>query len=173
MMRALVCSLCLLALSSLMSCGFQLRGVEGTEGYDFDLESIHISALNTRSEMVKILEDTLSNQGVDIVPKSDALYSLSLLSEITHRRPVATSGDISVSEYELSIEVRFQVLSESSQMLISPTSVIVEKIYSFDAGSLIGSSEEETQVVAEIRRDISGQISRRLYAAVRIESENP
>ncbi|MBL4680496.1 MAG: hypothetical protein JKY88_07205 [Pseudomonadales bacterium] len=153
-----------------MSCGFQLRGAEG---YDFDLGSIHISALNTRSEMVKILADTLSNQGVDISSKSEAPYSLSLLSEITHRRPVATSGDISVSEYELSIEVRFQVLSESNQVLIPPTSVIVEKIYSFDASSLVGSSEEETQVVAEIRRDISGQILRRLYAAMRIESENP
>lgn len=169
-MRSLVCSLCLLALSLLVGCGFQLRG---TQGYDFDLESIHLSSADTRSEMIQILGETLSNQGVEILSQGDAVYSLRVLSEYTHRRPVATSGDISVSEYEMSIEVQFQVLSRQQRQLIAPSSVIVEKIYSFDPASLVGSSEEETLVVEEIRRDISGQILRRLYAAIRTESEKP
>lgn len=167
-MRLWFRSFCFLMLGLLVGCGFQLRG---TQGYDFDLDNIYLSSVNARGEMMQILGDTLSNQGVEIVSKSDARYSLALLSENTHRRPVATSGDISVSEYELVMEVQFQVLSQNQERLIPPTSVVVEKIYSFDAASLVGSSEEEKLVIEEIRRDISGQILRRVYAALRVESE--
>ena len=87
-----------LLLASVASCGFHLRTAEG---YNLDLESVHISATNAYGEFRRELEQILVGQGIEIVPESSAEYTINIKAEQLFRRPVATSGDISVSEYEL------------------------------------------------------------------------
>jgi len=53
----------------------------------------------------------------------------------------------------------------------------VERIYRFDNQSLVGSSEEESLLTEEMRREIAGNIMGRIDAAVRASEatvdENP
>jgi outer membrane lipopolysaccharide assembly protein LptE/RlpB len=92
---------------------------------------------------------------------------IDIKSEQKFRRPVATSGDISVSEYELRLETVFEVASRDGTVLIQLARIVAEKIYSFDRNSLIGSSEEEKLLMGEMRRDVAGQLLRRFSASLR------
>ena len=151
----------------LTGCGFQLRG---SQDYNFDIQNIELKANNARSELLAEIATTFASQGLDNQPGAE--YSLRVISEGVNRRPVASTGDISVSEYELRLDVTFQV-TKAGTIIIPPTSVFVEKNYSFDAGSLVGSNKEEELVVEEMRQDAAGQILRRLQAALRTQERKP
>lgn len=156
--------LMLLLLHSLAGCGFHLRTIEG---FNLDVESVHISATNAYGEFLRELEQILAVQGIEIASKASAEYTIHISSEQKFRRPVSTSGDISVSEYELRLETVFEVTGQDGKILIEPTMIVTEKIYSFDRSSFIGSSEEEKRLTEEMRRDIAGQLLRRFNASLR------
>lgn len=156
--------LLLLLLHSLAGCGFHLRTIEG---FNLDVESVHISATNAYGEFLRELERILTVQGIKIAPKSSAEYTIHISSEQRLRRPVSTTANISVSEYELRLETVFQVTGQDGKVLIQPTMIVAEKIYSFDRASFIGSSVEEKRLVEEMRSDIAGQLLRRFNASLR------
>jgi LPS-assembly lipoprotein len=166
-MRSLAYSILILGLCSLAACGYQLRGMQG---YEIDIEKVYLSGSNTRSELLEEITENLRNRGIEISLSKESVPSLHILSENIHRRPVATSADISVSEYELRMEIVFQIMSDEGKSLILPSTLFVERIYSFDRSSLVGSSEEENIVVEEMRRDIANQLLLRFYSAMQ---QNP
>jgi len=153
-----------LLIIALAGCGFHLRG---TQGYEIPAASVNVTATNLYSQFSRELERMLAAQGIELKPASGAEYSISILSERTTRRPVATSTDISVSEYELRLETQFKIDSTTGEALIRPTLLAAERIYSFDRSSLVGSSEEEEMLTEEMRRDIANQILRRFSAGLR------
>lgn len=148
-------------------CGFHLRG---TGGYEFSLSELRVSAANAYGELQREVERQLRESGVDLEPAGDAAL-LRILSERTTRRAVATTREISAAEYELRLEVSFDLVAEDETSLIDPTTLFVERIYSFDSNSLVSSREEEALLTEEMRRDIAGQLIRRVDAAVRTYTE--
>ena len=153
-----------LVLTGIAGCGFQLRD---TQGFEISAKSLSVSATNLNSQFSQELKRMLTAQGVALVPVSGAEYLISILSERTTRRPVATSADISVSEYELRLETRFQLTNANGELLIGPTMLVTERIYSFDRSSLVGNTEEEELLTEEMRQDIASQLLRRLSARLR------
>ncbi len=150
--------------ANLASCGFHLRTIEG---FSLDLDTVHVSGTDTYGEFLRELELMLVGQGVEIAPESSAEYTINIRSEQRSRRPVATSADISVSEYELRLGTVFSVTARDGKVLIKPTTIIAEKIYSFDRSSFIGSSEEEERLIEEMRREVAGQLLRRFNASLK------
>ncbi|MFT7687308.1 MAG: LPS-assembly lipoprotein [Candidatus Azotimanducaceae bacterium] len=165
--RATVFCISLIGLCSLVACGFQLRGLQGD---NVEIEAVYLSGVNTRSELLSEIAESLRNRGINISSSSESVLSLHVVSENINRRPVATSADISVSEYELRMEVVFQAMTDEGQNLIPPTPLFVERIYSFDNSSLVGSSEEENIVVEEMRREIASKILQRLNSVLQEKS---
>jgi LPS-assembly lipoprotein len=156
--------LALLLSLSLAGCGFHLRGMGGLE---FSLDAIHVSATNAYGEMQRELETVLEQSGAMLLPdRVDAPWAVRIVTERTTRRAVSTTSQISVSEYELRLEVTFQ-LSDTNDIVIPATPVFAERIYSFDSTSLVGSREEEELLTEEMRRDVAAQIVRRIDATVR------
>ena len=150
-------------LLSLTACGFQLRGSGGNA---FSVERIHVTAADPNGDMARTLKDALKQAGATLVDEAGAQYSVNLLGERRTRRAAATSADVRVSEYELQIEVQFE-LSSGGKTVIPSTSVSAQRIYRFDSSSLVGSNEEEKLLNDEMRRDIAGQIIRRIDATAR------
>ncbi len=99
--------------------------------------------------------------------RQDTEYALAVTAERLIRRAVATTRTISVSEYEIRLEVDLALSNRAAKELISPTTLATERIYTFDSGSLVGSREEETVLLEEMRADIALQILRRVNATVR------
>lgn len=156
----------LLLLLSLVitSCGFHLRG---TGGYTLGAESVAVVADNPQSDLAASLKETLEGNGVAVVPTTDAEYVIRLGSETTTRRPVASSGSITVSEYEVRVRALFSVVDASGKTVIPSTALSTDRIYSFDATNFVGNAEEEAVLVEEMREDLAGQLVRRLSASLR------
>ncbi|MFT7243409.1 MAG: LPS-assembly lipoprotein [Candidatus Azotimanducaceae bacterium] len=149
---------------ALSSCGFQLRG---TGGYELAAESVSIVANNNHSDFADELEDTLKSIGVVVNPIESPEYVIRLNSETTTRRPVASSGTITVSEYEVRLRAVFSISTAAGEILVPDTALVAERIYSFDSSNFVGNSEEESVLVDEMRQDLAGQLVRRFSATLR------
>lgn len=154
----------LAVLLALAGCGFHLRG---TGGEVFSVAQIHVSATNAYGELQRDVEGTLTQSGASIVERKDAPYILNLVSERFTRRPVSTTSQISVAEYELTMEVEFSLVSQDDEAIVPPTPLTLARTYTFDSESLVGSSEEEVLVKAEMRRETAARLIRRIDAAIR------
>jgi len=153
---------------SLCACGFQLRGTGGPEGSGRTLSTVYLSVNNRYGDFHRQLQNTFEEFGLEVVSqRQDTEYALAVTAERLIRRAVATTRTISVSEYEIRLEVDLALSNRAAKELISPTTLATERIYTFDSGSLVGSREEETVLLEEMRADIALQILRRVNATVR------
>ena len=159
MLRILLAAILLMALSS---CGFQLRGSGGSA---LDVE--RVSVIGTASDLMDEIEDTLKSIGVEVVSDSTAEYSIQILSERRTRRPVATSGNITVSEYEVRLRSVFNVSDALGVLVVPEAELSAQRIYSFDSTNIISAGEEEDLLVEEMRQDLAAQLVRRLSATLR------
>ena len=145
-------------------CGFQLRGTGQTT---ILLESVYLNAIDNSGALARELIDSLEQSGVEFTRNGNAQVSIRLDRERFSRRPVSTTGQINVAEYELTLEVGFEVLTRGGDVLIPPTRIRTERIYTFDSSSLVGSNEEESLLNEEMRRDVIGQLLQRINASMK------
>jgi outer membrane lipopolysaccharide assembly protein LptE/RlpB len=123
-------------------------------------------AASTPSALSAALVKSLQRSNAELADShADADYVLRIDGETIRRRPVASTGQASVAEYELRLEVGFSVLAQ--ERLIGSGDVSVERIYQFDSSSLAGNTAEEALLTREMREDVSGQLLRRLDALIR------
>lgn len=159
------CLLVLLFCLSVSGCGFQLRGGPGLETV---LTTIFITANNKYGDLHQRLVRSFARSGVSVVDRAgDAAYRLSINAERVMRRAVATTSRISVAEYELRLEVDMALSNREGEFVIPSMTVVTERNYTFDSSSLVGSNEEETILLEEMREDLALQIIRRVDATVR------
>jgi LPS-assembly lipoprotein len=153
-------NLLLIALVSVLAgCGFQLQGSADSVA--------DVSATQTYGELVTNVERTLTQQGIAVNPEGGADYRLHLLGERATRRSVSTTNQVSVAEYVLLLAVDFELFDRAGDRLLPLTTISVERVYSFDRGSFVGSSEEEALLSREMQADIIQQILRRLEASLK------
>ena len=167
-LRFLTLILCFGLVLNLSGCGFQLRGNSGNGGPESSLDSVHLAVNNRYGELHQQLQNTFEEFEVNLVKRrSDSEYALVVLAERHIRRAVSTTQTISVSEYEIRLEVDIELTNKANKELIPAMTLATERIYTFDSGSLVGSGEEEAVLLEEMRADISMQILRRVSATVR------
>ena len=159
--RVVIVAVIALAISG---CGFQLRGTGQTT---ILLESVYLNAIDNSGALARELIDSLEQSGVEFTSNGNAQVSIRLDRERFSRRPVSTTGQINVAEYELTLEVGFEVLTRGGDVLIPPTRIRTERIYTFDSSSLVGSNEEESLLNEEMRRDVIGQLLQRINASMK------
>ena len=158
-------NLLLIALVSVLAgCGFQLQGSADSVAV---LTTLDVSATQTYGELVTNVERTLTQQGIAVNPEGGADYRLHLLGERATRRSVSTTNQVSVAEYVLLLAVDFELFDRAGDRLLPLTTISVERVYSFDRGSFVGSSEEEALLSREMQAHIIQQILRRLEASLK------
>ena len=135
MIRIFLIALLAFALSS---CGFQLRGT-GVQA--LEVESVNV--VGSEPELMDELEDTLKSIGVDVSEAEDPEYVISIVGESLGRRAVATSADITVSEYEVQVIAVFTISDADGNVIIPPAEIRAERVYSFDATNFVSNNEEE------------------------------
>ena len=158
------CRLLLIGLLSLVtSCGFQLRcDIDSLVGF----VALDVSATHTYGQLATEMTRTLAQQGITVNPKEGADYRLHLLGERASRRAISTTNQVTVAEYLLQLTVDFELLNSAGDSVLPVTSLMVERVYSFDRGSFVGSSEEEAVLSREMQIDVIQQILRRVDAAL-------
>lgn len=164
-------SIILLAVLLLAGCGFHLRG---SGQISTQLELLHVTSINAYGELVQKLESVLTRSGVSIErDKSLAPFSLHIISERNSRRVATTTSRKTVAEYELRLLVEFQLESRDGDLIIPPSSLVTERVYTLDQTNLVGSNEEEQLLKEEMQDEIIEQIIRRVEAVTRVTSRKP
>ena len=146
----------------LTSCGFQLRG---TGGQALSVERVQV--VGSEPELMDELEDSLKSIGVDVSDATDPEYVIDVAGESLSRRAVASSGNITVSEYEVQLRASFVITGQNGELILPATQLRAERVYSFDPNNFVSNNEEEALLIDEMRQDVAGQLLRRFSASLR------
>ena len=140
----------------LSGCGFHLRGVEVAV---VDIGTVYLEVSNEHGEIEQLLLRHFDRNKVEVVTSSrGAAFSLYISEERNYRRPVVTTTDIRVAEYEIRQEIDFELKASSGELLVPMAMIFVERTYTFDDENLESSSDEEELLLREMRQDLMRQI---------------
>lgn len=149
-----------LLLITISSCGFHLRGVE--KSGESRIESLYLYSRDTFGALTHGLRKRFEQNGTRLTDtKEEADLVLLLSSERRSRRPVTTTSEISVAEYEIRLEVDLEFSLSDGDKTLPQATLYAERVYSFNESSLVGNSEEERLLVDEMRQELIDQIVRR------------
>ena len=77
------------------------------------------------------------------------------------------AGSARAAEYETSLAVRYRILGAGSEELAPATWIERQRVYRIDRDNIVGSSEEQALLEAELMQDMVGQIIRAMEAVSR------
>ena len=143
-------------LLAVSGCGFQLRDTGMSS-----VQSLRLVSSAGLGSTRSTIEERLSIAGVSVGESGPVV---TLLDERSSRRPVSTSSAVDAAQYEIRLEVDVQIERDGDQG--SPTTLLAERIYSVDAVNLMGSYEEQSLLMTEMREDIARQLMRLLEATL-------
>lgn len=154
-----VVPLCLLALAA---CGFHLRGT-GSQALSVTPITLTASAFQ---EADRALRDALSRINALAERDAESTGRLWVQREQLRRRPLATAGQGSATQYELRLELTYQFEQNDVGTGATTASVFAERNYEFDLNNLSANSQEEDLLTREMRRELAQQVVRQLSATL-------
>ncbi|WP_269531577.1 LPS assembly lipoprotein LptE [Chitinimonas sp. BJYL2] len=145
---------------ALSACGFHLRGEGGASAFAFRDISLQGSATGVGG----VVQRQLSlRPELKLVGAEAAEVQLAVESEALDKQILTVNRSGRVSEYQLTLRVRFAV-RQAGVTAIPSTELTLRRDYSFDENNLLGKDAEEQALVRDMRQDAAQQIIRRLAA---------
>ncbi|WP_430446927.1 MAG: LPS assembly lipoprotein LptE [Pseudomonas piscis] len=132
----------------LSACGFQLRGT-GTQ--ELSIKELDLSARDAYGTTVKMMRQILESSGVDV--HAGAPYKLILVNETESQRNLSYSGGGRSAEYEISMELNYQIRTRDNLQLLSDK-LQVQKVFLHDGNNITGSDQEAVETRREMHRDL-------------------
>lgn len=142
------------------ACGFHLR--------TWDLAGLErVQVIGGDAQVLRReLSRALTQSGVVLTEaRGDADVIVLLSDERESRRTASVSGGARVAEYEMSLAVSFGAQDTAGGELVPTRTLRAERTYRLDLDNLIGSREEETLIVRELRADLVQRMVRSLGRA--------
>jgi LPS-assembly lipoprotein len=152
---------CVLA-CGLSACGFQLRGA-----YELPYKSVFVSAPSTSAIATNIRRDLLTNSTKVAANAKESDAQVIINDERRDRQILSLSGAGRVSEYQLKLYVRYQVVEASGTVLIPTSEIQLTRILAYKDELIIAKQQEEALLYTDMEKDAVGQILRRLVAVRR------
>ena len=149
-----------LVLSSLLpGCGFRLAGSEDAA----HLQNVFVQG-GTGSHLVHFVRQSLGSGQADVAEPDHAGIHLHILSEETSREVLSLDASGKAREYDLMLNVTFDVRHAQSSDSLTRQTVRIHRVLVFDKHDVLGSGEEEQQLLHEMRREAAQRIVRRVQA---------
>ena len=143
-----------------VGCGFQLRSWDLAVAF----ETARIDA-DRSADLGRDLAAALRSAGVRVVEaNADADVVLELADQRSERRSGAVTSAGRAAEYELALEVAFGVVGGDGQALAATRLLRSERVARLQGDNIVGASEEQTLLIAEMRNDLVGRMLRSLGA---------
>jgi LPS-assembly lipoprotein len=150
------------AILLLASCGFHLR----TYNFEAAVESFALAS-EPRIRVAQPLRQGLLQAGVQETDVASAALVVELLDQRLERRSASTAGQAGAAEYEMTHAVEYRILNGAGEELAPATWVQRDRIFRVDRDNIVGSSEEQALLEAEMTQDLVGQIIRAMDAVSR------
>ena len=145
----------MLAIISLIACGFQLRG-----GIEANFDSISINGGS--AGFVKQLKKRLRQSSIAVLP-TDGEVKLEILDDLLNKRILSLNSDGRISEYELNYKVSYRVKGKNDSEWGQLINNEVRRQYTYDDENVIAKALEEEKLINGMRdeliRTITAQIS--------------
>jgi LPS-assembly lipoprotein len=150
----------MLAVLTLASCGFHLRGPQ-----PLAFSSLHVG-MNPYSDLGVALRRQVALSGTTAVEEDESRADarLQILANERRREILSLTAAGKVREYELEQRIRFRLLDKTGEELISPTDLIVRREYTFNDELILGKEQEEALLLRDMEADLVHQLMRRLSA---------
>jgi len=147
--------LMMLAIISLIACGFQLRG-----GIEANFDSISINGGS--AGFVKQLKKRLRQSSIAVLP-TDGEVKLEIVDDLLNKRILSLNSDGRISGYELNYKVSYRVKGKNDSEWGQLINNEVRRQYTYDDENVVAKALEEEKLINGMRdeliRTITAQIS--------------
>ena len=147
--------LMILAIISLIACGFQLRS-----GIEANFDSISIDGGS--AGFVKQLKKGLRQSSIAVLPTGGE-DKLEILDDLLNKRILSLNSDGRISEYELNYKVSYRVKGQNDSEWGQLINNEVRRQYTYDDENVVAKALEEEKLINGMRdeliRTITAQIS--------------
>lgn len=153
-------ALTLVLFSLLPGCGFRLAG----NGDSAHLQNVFVQAGPASHELVHFVRGSLGPVQVDVTEPDHAAIHLHILSEETSREVLSLDASGKAREYDLMLNVAFDIRHAQSSDSLSRQKIQIHRVLVFDKYDMLGSGEEEQQLLHEMRKEAAQRIVRLVRA---------
>ncbi|ARB93829.1 LPS assembly lipoprotein LptE [Legionella longbeachae] len=146
-------------ISFLPACGFHLRGVSNVPSW---LNNIALISENNDKQFISIIESRLEGSKIQINEPSHAQYWL-LINEVNLQQQIISVGaSTNPRQYTLTLTVIYILKTRKGQELTPPSRVSVSRQLTLNNDRILGSKDEESILIGEMKQDAVTQILYRL-----------
>src|SRR5690554_4993049 len=156
-------ALAALLLMLLVACGFQLRGEVELPP---ELSSVTVKVADAYSPLKRNLEDALARAGARAQAAQGPVAVLDISRNRMSRWPLSVGRTGRVQEFSMRYEVTMQLTDANGEVVVPKQDIQLERAYQFETLQAQGTPGEEEVVRAELERDMTQAILRRISAAV-------
>ncbi|MDI1353176.1 MAG: LPS assembly lipoprotein LptE [bacterium] len=144
----------------LTACGFHLRGMVDIPKW---LNNVSIISNDDDNQIAALLASQLDGYKIKVNPDpSDADYWLTINSVKINQQIVSIGASTNPRQYQLNLTVNFMLQTRKGQLVRARRSVVVSRQLTINNDRILGSNEEETILIEEMKQEAVTQIINRL-----------
>ena len=144
--------------SSLVACGFHLRGAA-------DIAYSSVFMQGSTLVISKNLKKTLNTNGVKVLDSpSNAELLLELVGEESEKRILSLAGTGTVNEFELYYRVHYRTKAAGAELWSPVQTVEARRDYTYSDANLLAKQDEEKRLNENMHSDVISSLMRRLAA---------
>ncbi|WP_238584448.1 LPS assembly lipoprotein LptE [Legionella gratiana] len=144
----------------LSACGFHLRGVSNVPIW---LNNIAIISENNDKQFVSIIKSRLEGSKIEINPEPSRAQYWLLVNEVNLQQQIISVGaSTNPRQYTLTLNVVYLLKTRKGQDLTPPSKVSVSRQLTLNNDRILGSKDEESILIGEMKQDAVTQILYRL-----------
>ncbi|MCL9684626.1 LPS assembly lipoprotein LptE [Legionella maioricensis] len=144
----------------LSACGFHLRGLIDVPEW---LNNVSIISKDGNKELVSLLKSQLEGYKVEVNPEPALAKYWLIINKTTFQQQIVSVGaSTNPRQYQLILTIEFMLQTSKGQIIKAPRFVAVSRQLTVNNDRILGSNEEETVLISEMRREAVIQIINRL-----------
>ena len=150
----------ILLLISITSCGYHLRGSMPLAP---PLHKLYLETTDPYGLLTRYLKQFLKVSGVTLVEKcEDSTAVLIILREATSQQLLGMSGTQQTRQYNLILNVTFQVNDPLGKVLIPPQNIMETRSFTIKSDQILAGSNEANNLYNQMRQAIVYDMMARL-----------
>lgn len=144
----------------LSACGFHLRGTDFVPQW---LNHVAIISENNDKQLITILQSRLEGANVKINSDSSRAPYWLIVNEVNLQQQLISVGaSTNPRQYTLTLTVTFMLQERTGKIIQTPSNIYVSRQLTLNNDRILGSKEEESILIGEMKQDAVTQMIYRL-----------
>lgn len=144
----------------LSACGFHLRGVSNVPNW---LNNIAIISENNDKQFISIIKSRLEGSKIQVNSEPTHAQYWLIINEVNLQQQIISIGaSTNPRQYTITLTVVYVLKTRKGQDLTPPSKVNVSRQLTLNNDRILGSKDEESILIGEMKQDAVTQIMYRL-----------